>query len=55
MDDFSCYTVLWLFGPGFDNFHFLPSVGASGGVLFAWHDQVGCLGNFRLGSHSVLV
>jgi exonuclease III len=55
MDDFSCYTMLRLFGPDFGNYRFLPSVGASGGVLIAWHDRVGCLGNFRLGSHSVSV
>jgi exonuclease III len=55
MDDLSHYTVLRLFGPGFGNFRFLPSVGACGGVLIACHDRVVCLGNFRVGSHSLSV
>jgi hypothetical protein len=48
-------TVLRILGPEFCNFVFLPSVGASGGIVVAWRDCLGSLWNSRIDSHSVSV
>jgi exonuclease III len=55
MEDLSRIIVIRMLGLGFDNFRFLPSAGASGGILIVWHDLVGCHGSFRVDSHSVSV
>jgi hypothetical protein len=34
------YIVVESFGPGFDGFAYLPSVGSAGGVIIAWKSQV---------------
>jgi exonuclease III len=41
MEDISCITLICMMGQSFSNFCFLPSVGASRGILVTWRDQVG--------------
>jgi exonuclease III len=55
MEDISRITMLQMLGPAFGSFMFLPSVGASGGILMACHERLGCLGNFRIDTHSVSI
>jgi exonuclease III len=55
MEVISRVLVLQMLGPDFSNFVFLPSVGASGGILIAWKDSLGSLGNSRIGNFSVSV
>lgn len=40
MMDVSRFFILWLLGITFETFVFLPSVGASGGVLVAWKNTL---------------
>lgn len=48
--------VLSMLGADFDNnFCFVPSIGASGGILIAWRNRVGAIGASRLDSHSASV
>jgi exonuclease III len=48
--------VLSMLGCDFDNnFVFLPSVGASGGILIAWRNRLGTIGASRLDSHCISV
>jgi exonuclease III len=55
MEDISRIMVLQMLGPAFGSYKFLPSVGASGGILVAWHDRLGSSGNFRIDAHSVSI
>jgi exonuclease III len=55
MEDISRITLIRTLSQSFSNFRFLPSVGASSGILVAWRDQVGCCENFRLGNHYVSI
>jgi exonuclease III len=55
MEVISHVSVLQMFGPDFSNFVFLPSVGASGGILIALKDGLGSLGNSRIDNFSVSV
>jgi hypothetical protein len=47
MVDISRFLVLRMLGPSFDNFVFLPSVGASGGILVAWKNSIGICASSR--------
>lgn len=48
--------ILSMLGSEFDNnFIYLPSEGASGGILLAWRIQLGSIGATRLDAHSVSV
>jgi hypothetical protein len=49
------FLVLQMLRPDFSNFVFLPSVGTSGGILIAWKDGLGSLGNSRIDNFSVSV
>jgi exonuclease III len=53
MVDVSRFLVLRMLGPAFDNFVFLPSVGASGGILVAWKNSIGICAGSRVDNHSV--
>ncbi|KAL5647183.1 hypothetical protein ACJX0J_041538, partial [Zea mays] len=55
MVDVSRFLVLRMLGPAFDNFVFLPSVGASGGILVAWKNSIGICASSRVDGHSVSV
>ena len=55
MVDVSRFLVLRMLGPAFDNFVFLPSVGASGGILVAWNNSIGICAGSRVDDHSVSV
>jgi hypothetical protein len=55
MEDIFRITLIRMLGQSFSNFRFLPSVGASGGILVAWCNQVGCCENFRLNNHCVSI
>jgi exonuclease III len=52
---FSWISILQLLGPEFSNYAYLPSVGASRGILMAWRDRLTSLSNSMLGSHSISV
>lgn len=46
--------ILSMLGCDFDNnFCFLPSVGASGGILVAWRNRIGAAGATRIDTHWV--
>ena len=48
--------ILSMLGSDFDNnFSFLPSVGASGGILIAWRYGLGAVGATRVDAHSVSI
>jgi hypothetical protein len=53
MVDVSRFLLLRMLGPAFDNFVFLPSVGASGGILVAWKNSIGVCAGSRVDEHSV--
>jgi exonuclease III len=56
MVDVSRFLLLRMLGPAFDNFIFLPSVGASGGILLvAWKNSIGVYAGSRVDEHSVSV
>jgi exonuclease III len=55
MEDISRITLIRMLRQSFSNFRFLPSVGASGGILVTWCDQVGCCENSRLDNHCVSI
>lgn len=56
MADISRGLILSMLGSDFDNnFCFLPSIGASGGILVAWKNRIGLVGATRIDSHCVSV
>ena len=55
MEGISQWFVLSTLGPDFCHFVFVPSVGASGGILVAWKQALGTAGNFRVDNHCVSV
>lgn len=56
MTTISRRTILSMLGADFDNnFLFLPSVGASGGILMAWRSKLGSIGASRTDSYSISV
>lgn len=56
MASVSRQLVLSMLGSDFDNnFVFLPSAGASGGILIAWRNHLGTIGASRLDSHCASV
>ena len=55
MEGISQWFVLSTLGPGFCHFVFVPSVGASGGILVAWKQALGTAGNFRVDNHCASV
>jgi exonuclease III len=55
MVDVSRFLLLRMLGPAFDNFVFLPSVGASGGILVAWKNSIGVCAGSRVDEYSVSV
>jgi hypothetical protein len=55
MEELSRIALLQILGPQFSNFVFLPSVGASGGILLAWKEGLAPLSNFRIDGHSILM
>ena len=56
MSTVSRRLVLSMLGSEFDNnFIYLPSDGASGGILVAWRIQLGTVGAIRVDAHSVSV
>ena len=46
-------TIFAILGVTFEEFLFLPSFGASGGILLAWKRHVQATGHNRVGSYSV--
>jgi hypothetical protein len=55
MVDVSRFLLLRMLGLAFDNFVFLPSVGASGGILVAWKNSIGVCAGSGVDEHSVSV
>jgi len=55
MEGISQWFVLSTLGPDFCHFVFVPSVGASGGILVAWKQALGTAGNFRVDNHCVSI
>lgn len=56
MADISRGLILSMLGSEFDNnFCFLPSIGASGGVMVAWRNRLGAARASRVDSHCVSV
>jgi exonuclease III len=55
MEEISRFSVISWLGADFADFVFLPSVGASGGILVAWKSHLGSTGVSRIYNHSVSV
>ena len=56
MNSVSRQTILSMLGTEFDNnFIFLPSAGASGGIVIAWRHHLGAVQASRVDSHSLSV
>nr|XP_034580478.1 uncharacterized protein LOC117843854 [Setaria viridis] len=56
MNSVSREIILSMLGSDFDNnYIFLPSVGASGGILVAWRSRLGAVGASRIDSHCASV
>lgn len=55
MEAFSQVSVPQMLGPDFSRFVFLPSAGASGGILIAWKESVGFTGLSRVDNHLIFV
>ena len=50
--DVSRHCILSMLGVEFDNFTFLPSLGASGGILIAWRARLGVVNSSRVDTFS---
>jgi exonuclease III len=48
-------TILSMLGADFSDYVYLPSVGASGGILIAWRRHIGHTGQQKLKDHSISV
>lgn len=55
MERISQWLVLSTLGPDFCHFTVVPSVGASGGILVAWRQDVGPAGCTRMDAHCASV
>jgi exonuclease III len=56
LSNISRRLILSMLGSEFDNnFIYLPSVGASGGILVAWRFRLGTVGATRVDAHSVSI
>jgi exonuclease III len=48
-------SILSMLGADFTDYVFLPSIGASGGVLMAWKRHIGYTGQHRIDIHCISV
>lgn len=55
MEAISRRLILSMLGSSFSNYIFLPSIGASGGILLCWRDRLGAALATRVDSFSVSV
>jgi exonuclease III len=55
IEEISRFSVLSWLGADFADFVFLPSVGASGGIMVAWKSHLGFTGASRIDNHSVSI
>jgi hypothetical protein len=55
MEEISRFSILSWLGADFADFVFLPSVGASGGIVVAWKSHLGFTGSSRIDNRSVSI
>jgi mannosylglycoprotein endo-beta-mannosidase len=55
MENISRRVVLAALGSKFNQYVFVPSIGASGGILVAWKHDLGPAGSTRIDAHSASV
>jgi hypothetical protein len=55
MQSISTRTILSMLGAEFSDYVYLPSMGASGGILITWKRHIGHTGQQRIDNHSVSV
>ncbi|XP_020405790.1 uncharacterized protein [Zea mays] len=55
MQNISTRTILSMLGAEFSDYVYLPSTGASGGILITWKRHIGHTGQQRIDNHSVSV
>jgi hypothetical protein len=55
MQSISTRSIISMLGAEFFDYVYLPSIGASGGILITWKRHIGHTGQQRVDNHSVSV